>query len=835
MYLDKFSERTARIFMLAQSEAYNLGHPYVGTEHLLLAICRAPDENSTKILNRHQIYYQTVLRIINRETGTNIRQSVIGSPLPTERTKRVIEYAFNEITKDKREKITVEDILIGILKEENGIAAKVFTEMKVKKEQMIKELKISINMNRRKYRIINPAAKDNNLQKSPIVKTIEQETENKNLTEVLRRLKSFGTDITEVAREGRLDPIIGRENEKTRLMEILTRRKKNNPVLVGDPGVGKTAIVEGLAQMIVDGMVPKPLEDKVIFALDLPALVAGTKYRGEFEKRIVELVNILKNNREIILFIDEIHNLVGAGSAEGTMDAANTLKPALASGAIKCIGATTAEEYRKYIEKDMALERRFQKISVTEPSVEVSIEILKGIKSKYEKHHKVEFSKEALEKSVKLSKRYVTERYLPDKAIDVIDEIGSRYRLKKLILPEKLRNLQDEIQEIETKGFDGEEVDNEYLAKIKEKFIDAYNRWKDRAENEIIKIEGFHVEEMISNWTGIPLNKLGQNDKQKLLNLEDSLHERIISQDEAINAIAKALRRSRSGIKDPNKPIGSFLFLGPTGVGKTELAKALAEYLFEDERKLIRIDMSEYMEKFSVSRLIGAPPGYVGYDQGGSLTEMIRKRPYSVILFDEIEKAHVEIFNILLQIMDDGRLTDSFGHVVDFRNTIIIMTSNIGGSFINKTKSSLGFTSSDQKNESDYQKMKEIVMDKVKKTFRPEFINRIDEIVVFKQLNREEIKEIIDLIFINIQARLEGMRINIVLDDTAKEFILESGYDPVFGARPLKRAIQKYIEDALSESLLREEILPHDNIIVKAHKGSILFERIESNVLQPVK
>jgi len=835
MYLDKFSERTARIFMLAQSEAYNLGHPYVGTEHLLLAICRAPDENSTKILNRHQIYYQTVLRIINRETGTNIRQSVIGSPLPTERTKRVIEYAFNEITKDKREKITVEDILIGILKEENGIAAKVFTEMKVKKDQMIKELKISINMNRRKYRIINPAEKDNNIQKAPIIKATEQESGNKNLAEVLRRLKSFGTDITEVAREGRLDPIIGREKEKTRLMEILTRRKKNNPVLVGDPGVGKTAIVEGLAQMIVDGIIPKPLEDKVIFALDLPALVAGTKYRGEFEKRIVELVNILKNNREIILFIDEIHNLVGAGSAEGTMDAANTLKPALASGAIKCIGATTAEEYRKYIEKDMALERRFQKISVSEPSVEVSIEILKGIKSKYEKHHKVKFSGEALEKSVKLSKRYVTERYLPDKAIDVIDEIGSRYRLKKLILPEKLRDLQNEIQELETKGFDGEEIDNEHLAKIKEKFMDAYNRWKDRAENEIISIEGFHVEEMISNWTGIPLNKLGQNDKQKLLKLEDSLHKRIISQDEAINAIAKALRRSRSGIKDPNKPIGSFLFLGPTGVGKTELAKALAEYLFEDERKLIRIDMSEYMEKFSVSRLIGAPPGYVGYDQGGTLTEMIRKRPYSVILFDEIEKAHVEVFNILLQIMDDGRLTDSYGHVVDFRNTIIIMTSNIGGSFINKTKSSLGFTSSDQKNESDYQKMKEIVMDKVKKTFRPEFINRIDEIVVFKQLNREEIKDIIDLIFKNIQDRLEGMHINIVLDDTAKEFILESGYDPVFGARPLKRSIQKNIEDSLSESLLREEILPHDNIIVKAQRGSIVFERIENSVLQPVK
>jgi ATP-dependent Clp protease ATP-binding subunit ClpC len=835
MYLDKFSERTARIFMLAQSEAYNLGHPYVGTEHLLLAICRAPDENSTKILNRHQIYYQTVLRIINRETGTNIRQSVIGSPLPTERTKRVIEFAFNEITKDNREKIMVEDILIGILKEENGIASKVFSEMKTNKEQIIKELKISINMNRKKYRIINPVTKETNKQKSSIMKANEQETDNKNLFEILKRLKSFGTDITEIAREGRLDPIIGREKEKTRLMEILTRRKKNNPVLVGDPGVGKTAIVEGLAQMIVDGVVPKPLENKVIFALDLPALVAGTKYRGEFEKRIVDLVNILKNNKEIILFIDEIHNLVGAGSAEGTMDAANTLKPALASGAIKCIGATTAEEYRKYIEKDMALERRFQKISVSEPTIKVSIEILKGIKSKYEKHHKVKFSQEALEKSVRLSKRYVSERYLPDKAIDVIDEIGSRYRLKKLVLPSKLKKLQSEIQEIEAKGYDGEEIDNEYLAKIKEKYIDAYNRWKDRAENEIIKIEGHHVEEMISNWTGIPLNKLGQNDKQKLLNLEYSLHKRIISQDEAIKAIAKALRRSRSGIKDPNKPIGSFLFLGPTGVGKTELAKVLSEYLFDDEKKLIRIDMSEYMEKFSVSRLIGAPPGYVGYDQGGTLTEMIRKKPYSVILFDEIEKAHIEVFNILLQIMDDGRLTDSYGHIVDFRNTIIIMTSNIGGSFINKTKSSLGFTSSSEESESNYKKMKEIVMDKVKKTFRPEFINRIDEIVVFKQLNRNEIKEIIDLLFTDIQKRLGEMHINIVLDDTAREYILNNGYDPVFGARPLKRAIQKNIEDTLSESLLREEILPHDNIIVKAQNGSIIFERVENNILQPVK
>lgn len=804
---DKFSERSAEVFVNAQEEAKELGHSYVGTEHILLAILKLNDVSLKAILENHGINYSRIRNEIISIVGMGMRGFIM-SPQMTPRAKRVTELAYEEAKRLGEEKIEPEHLLLGILREGEGIAVHILKKIGVDLQQLRRELAGTMPE-----------------------EGIYEETSNEISTRT-RQLEGFGINLTELALKGELDPVIGREAEIERVMQVLVRRKKNNPVLIGDPGVGKSAIVEGLAQRIVAGEVPEPLKGKTIFSLDVAALVAGTKYRGEFEKRMKKLLQILRKEKDIILFIDEIHMIVGAGSAEGAVDAANILKPSLARGEIKCIGSTTPDEYRQYIEKDAALERRFQKIYVQEPSTEMTLDILKGLKHKYEVHHRVKYSEKALEAAVYLSQRYITDHFLPDKAIDVIDEAGARARLKAFVMPSDLQLFKMEIENVKiekelavaNQDYEKAALLKEKETRMKEEFALKYKKWRENVESSIVVVDVPEIEEVVSNWTGIPLKKLEEGESEKLLKLESALHNRVVGQEEAVKAIARSIRRARSGLKDPKRPVGVFLFLGPTGVGKTELAKTLAEYLFGDEKALIRFDMSEYMEKFSVSRLIGAPPGYVGYEEGGTLTEKVRRRPFSVILFDEIEKAHPDVFNLLLQIMDDGRLTDSQGHVVDFRNTIIIMTSNIGGSQIVSSKKTLGFVE-DSSEEVDFKEMKEKVLDEVKKVFRPEFLNRIDEIVVFHKLNEEHIKQIIDILLRDIRARLAEKEIKLVLSKSAKSFLVQEGYDPSFGARPLKRAIQKYIEDPLAEELLRGRFETGDTIECTYQNGKIVFKK----------
>ncbi|MEA2066616.1 MAG: ATP-dependent Clp protease ATP-binding subunit [Thermotogota bacterium] len=816
MYFDKFSEGAAQVFVTAQDEARSLGHPYVGTEHLLLAILKIDKSKIIKVLRNNGVTYDRVLREITTMVGTNVHQSVVGSPQMTPRARRVIELAHDESRMLGQKKIGVEHIVLGIVREGEGIAAHILKQMNISLTNLRKE-------------IIEGVAGSTDERSS----NEYYNSKSSSMQTDLKQLEGFGTDLTALAEKDKLDPIIGRETERKRVMEILSRRKKNNPVLIGDPGVGKTAIVEGLSQMIVKEEIPETLKGKTVFALDVASLVAGTKYRGEFEKRLKKLLQIVTNNGDIILFIDEMHTIVGAGSAEGAVDAANILKPALASGAIQCIGSTTPDEYRKYVEKDATLERRFQKIYISEPSVEQTINILHGIKHRYESHHKVKYSERAIEAAVIMSNRYISDRFLPDKAIDVIDETGARVRLRKLTMPDRLRNIKKQLEKIKTekekpsisKGSQNAIQLEEKKENLDSLFKGKYKEWRENVDNEVIEINEEEVAEIISNWTGIPLRKLEESDSEKLLTLESALHKRIVGQDEAITAVAKAIRRARSGIKDPRRPIGTFLFMGPTGVGKTELAKALADYLFDDERSLVRFDMSEYMERFSMSRLIGAPPGYVGYDEGGTLTEMVRKKPFSVILFDEIEKAHSDIFNLLLQIMDDGHLTDSQGRYVDFKNTIIIMTSNLGGEFINKSKTAIGFVDTTDAKSVEYESMKQSVLNEVKKTFRPEFLNRLDEIVVFHQLTSTHIKQIIQILMRDIRKRLEEKSITIELSEEAKNFLVDKGFDPVYGARPLKRAMQRYVEDPLSEELLKGRFNEDDHIIVTIKGEKLSFRK----------
>lgn len=787
----KFTARAEKALEISNEIAIELGHNYIGTEHLLYGLVKEGSGIANKVLENQNVTSEIVLEKIEELIGTGEKTSsqTIGF---TPRTKRVIENAFREARKLGSDYIGTEHLLIGIMREADSIAVRIMLDLNVNPQKLYNEIVKVVNEYDGNEETSKTTGKPNSYNSTPT-------------------LNQFGSDLTKVAKEGKLDPVIGRKKEIERIIQILSRRTKNNPCLIGEPGVGKTAVVEGLAQKIVEGNVPEILKDKRVVTLDISGMVAGAKYRGDFEERIKKALKEVKKAGDVILFIDEIHTIVGAGAAEGAIDAANILKPLLARGEVQIVGATTLNEYRKYIEKDSALERRFQPITVDEPSIDDSIEILKGLRDKYEAHHNVKITDEAIEAAVKLSSRYINDRFLPDKAIDLIDEASSKVRLKTYTEPDKVKKLEEKIEKIEKEKEEAITVqDFEKAAELrdkehkeKDKLEKEKKLWKEKNIKDVRNITSEDVAEVIASSTGIPANKINQDENEKLKNLDKTLHERVIGQDEAVSAVAKAIKRSRVGLKDPNRPIGSFMFLGPTGVGKTELSKALAENLFGDENAIIRVDMSEYMESHSTSKMIGSPPGYVGFDEGGGLTEKIRRKPYSVILFDEIEKAHPDVLNMLLQILDDGRLTDSHGRTVNFKNCVIIMTSNIGARLITDKKT-LGFSGKDDKdeNEKEYQNIKKEVMAELKKSFRPEFINRIDEIIVFHKLTEEELTKIVDIMLNEINKRLVEKDIKLDIDKSAKELIIKKGTDTNYGARPLRRAIQTMLEDKIAEEIL---------------------------------
>lgn len=790
----KFTNRAKKAIELANEVAIELGHNYVGTEHILYGLAKEGSGVASKVLENQEVTPDSIIDKIVELIG---QEEPITETLGfTPRTKRVIENAFIEARKLGYNYIGTEHILIGILREGDCIAARILLELNVNIPRLYNEIVKVINEG-------EDLAGDEKENRSESKKGSYNQT---------TTLNQFGEDLTKKATEGKLDPIVGRKEEIERVIQILSRRTKNNPCLIGEPGVGKTAVVEGLAQKIVAGDVPEILKDKRVVSMDISGMVAGAKYRGDFEERIKKALSEVKKAGDIILFIDEIHTIVGAGAAEGAIDAANILKPLLARGEIQLVGATTLNEYRKYIEKDAALERRFSPVNVNEPSDKDTIKILKGIRDKYEAHHGVKITDEAIEAAVMMSVRYINDRFLPDKAIDLIDEAASRAKLKTYTEPDNLKELEEQIEEIQkdkeeavrTQKFEKAAALRDKEKELKAQYEKEQKKWKNKNTKQVTNITEENIAEVISNWTGIPANKITEDENVRLKNLEKNLHERVIGQNEAVEAVAKAIRRGRVGLKDPKRPIGSFLFLGPTGVGKTELSKALAESLFGDENAMIRVDMSEFMEPHSVSKLIGSPPGYVGFDEGGQLTEKIRRKPYSVILFDEIEKAHPDVMNMLLQILEDGRLTDSQGRTVNFKNTVIIMTSNIGARLITDKKA-LGFsqvTSGEENTKKEYEETKREVMEALKKELRPEFINRIDEIIVFHKLTDDEISQIIDIMLNEVTKRLEAQKIKIELEPEVKELIASKGIDKNFGARPLRRTIQSVLEDKLAEEIL---------------------------------
>ncbi len=804
----RFTERAQRVIVLSQEEARRLGHNVVGTEHILLGLVAEGEGVAARVLSElGQLadVRQEVEKVIGRGEGGSLGQ--IGF---TPRAKRVLELAFDEARQLGHTYIGTEHILLGLIREGEGVAAQVLRNMGADIDKVRKQVVELLGGGG-----TGQAAKAARSRKTP---TLDQ----------------YGQDYTELAREGKLDPVIGRDNEIKRVIQILSRRTKNNPCLIGEPGVGKTAIAEGLAQKIVAQDVPETLTNKRLVTLDLGSLVAGSKFRGEFEERLKKVMEEIRGAGDIILFIDELHTLIGAGAAEGAIDASNILKPALARGELQAIGATTLDEYRKHIEKDAALERRFQPITVDEPSVEETVEILKGLRDKYEAHHRVKITDEAVVAAAKLSDRYITDRFLPDKAIDLVDEAASRVRLSGLVPPPELKELEERINEarvekesaIKNEEFEKAATLRDKEQKLKEELDSRRSQWKNNRSMREGTVSGEDIAEIVSGWTGIPVVKLAQEESERLLNLEKILHERVISQEEAIGAVSRAVRRARAGLKDPKRPVGSFIFLGPTGVGKTELARALAGALFGDEDAMIRIDMSEYMERHTVSRLVGAPPGYVGYEESGQLTEKVRRRPYSVVLFDEVEKAHPEVFNVLLQVLEDGRLTDAQGRTVDFRNTVLIMTSNVGAAQLQRS-SRIGFQVGDEaeKVRSEYEAMKDRVTGELRRTFRPEFLNRIDDIIVFHPLEKHDINQIVDIMLADLRKQLRERDIELLVDQSAKEFLGQKGYDPEYGARPLRRAIQRFIENPLSDQILMGKFGDGDTISVTADNDELSFHK----------
>ncbi|TDX49317.1 ATP-dependent Clp protease ATP-binding subunit [Orenia marismortui] len=812
MIFSKFTERARKVIALSQEEARGFNHNYVGTEHLLLGLIREGEGIAAKALLQSSFSLEQLRKKVLQIIGKGKEKITSDNLAFTPRTKKVLNLALEEARRLGHNYVGTEHLLLGLLREGEGIAARVLKEEGAEFNKVKSEV----------VKLLGGAKTSNNSKYNP---------QNRNT----RNLDQFSTDLTLLAHEDQLDPVIGRDKEIERVIQVLSRRKKNNPCLIGEPGVGKTAIVEGLAQRIVDGEVPEPLINKRLISLDLSSLLAGSKYRGEFEKRLKSVMNEIKESGNIIIFIDEIHTLVGAGGAEGAIDAANILKPALARGELQTVGATTLNEYRKHIEKDTALERRFQSVLVEEPSLEDTKEILEGLRDVYEAHHRVKITDEAINAAAELSHRYITDRFLPDKAIDLIDEAGSKARLQQNTAPNEIKVLNKELEKIEQekesviKSQDFEEAarlrDEE--KEIKEKLESIKTEWKNEKGMNNTNIIRESIATIVSDWTGIPVTRLAQKESEKLLELESVLHERVVGQEEAVHAVAQAIRRARAGLKDPKRPIGSFVFLGPTGVGKTELAKTLAEVMFDDEDAMIRIDMSEYMEKHAVSRLVGSPPGYVGHEEGGQLTEKVRRRPYSVILFDEIEKAHPEVFNILLQVLEDGQLTDSQGRTVDFRNTVLIMTSNVGANLIQNKSGGLGFKSLETNIENqEYEEMKKRVKSKLKETFRPEFLNRLDEIIVFHALTQENIKEIVDLMLDELEGRLESRKIIIEVSEDAKEFIAKEGYDKEFGARPLRRTIRRLIENQLAEKFLVQDFDDGDRIKIDLRGSELKFTKL---------
>ncbi|MEO5914598.1 MAG: ATP-dependent Clp protease ATP-binding subunit [Luteolibacter sp.] len=832
--MNNFTPRAQQVLALARKEADRFNHSYVGTEHLLLGLIKLGQGVAVNVLERMGLELEAVRMEVEKEVGSGPPQKAAGNIPYTPRVKKVLALANKEAKALNHSYVGTEHLLLGLLREGEGVAARVLKRLDVDIQRTRNEILAEIDPN------FSPDDQDDDdddeeleegdgpFEDESQSQAPSAESEGKSKTPAL---KAFGRDLTKVAREGGLDPVIGRESEIERVIQILCRRTKNNPVLIGEAGVGKTAIVEGLAQEIATGNVPEILRDKKVITLDLALMVAGTKYRGQFEERIKAVMDEIRKVKNVILFIDELHTIVGAGSAEGAMDASNIIKPALSRAELQCVGATTLNEYRKYIEKDSALERRFQQVKVDEPSVDDAIKILQGLQEKYESHHKAKFTPEAIEAAVKLTSRYLTARFLPDKAIDVLDEAGARARIGTMTRPPSIKELEaaieqinrDKVSAIAEQNFEKAASLRDDEKHAKKNLEETLKNWRASSEETIVTVTDDDIMAVVSKWTGVPLRRMEEKEAEKLLKMEDELKGRVIGQNEAVIAISKALRRSRADLKDPRRPIGSFLFLGPTGVGKTYLARNLAEFMFGDADSLIQIDMSEYMEKFTASRLIGSPPGYVGYEEGGQLSEAVRRRPYSVVLFDEVEKAHPDVMNLLLQILEEGTVTDSLGRKIDFRNTIIIMTSNVGASTI-KRQTSLGFGAMAE-DEADHDGMKDKILEESKRYFKPEFLNRLDGLVVFHMLEKTDLNQIVDLEVAKLVKRLKEKDIHLTLTDEARDLLATKGFDPAYGARPMRRAVERFLEDPLAEALLRGDVKPKDsvNVVKKSEAEELDF------------